>query len=332
MHKIKKYLLYLLKILLFVVLVFLVYYQIKSRGDADKLWENFIVNFTWHKIHFLLIAIFLMPLNWLLESLKWRTFIVNFQEDFTYSKALKSVFCGTFFAFITPNRIGEFGGRLHKIEKEYWPKALTAGFWGGVAQFLITFSIGIYMGWKAFLNLTGFEKNSTGVFLLALAIAAFSLLVFFKLKIFITLFQKIPFLWKKLAAFEFDFNMSIPDLFKVIFITLFRYLIYVNQYIFILYFFGVGAKYSVLFAAVSAMLFFHTAFPSVPFIDIGIKGNALLFLLKGSNTNEVAIALTVIAIWIINIILPALLGYIVFLRVKSRKKQQQATATSASVQ
>jgi uncharacterized membrane protein YbhN (UPF0104 family) len=329
-HKIKKYLLNFLKIGLFALLVFLVYYQLKSRGDAEQLWDNFVGQFSWSKLPYLLLAILLMPFNWMLESIKWRTFISRFQENFTFFRAFQSVFCGTFFAFITPNRIGEFGGRLHKIDKENWPKALTAGFWGGVAQFLITFSIGIYMGWKAFLNVTGLEKSSTWVFILALALAAFCLLVFFKLKLFIGLFQRFPRLHHKLAALEFDFDMKVSLLFRVIFITLIRYLVYVNQYIFVLYFLGVAAPYKVLFAAVSAMLFFHTAFPSVPFIDIGVKGNALLFLLKGQGNTEIAIALTVLLIWFINIIFPALMGYLVFLKVKASGKNTESSLKPAS--
>jgi len=303
--------------------VALIVLQVKSRGDSGSLWQNFIDHFTWRRFPLLLLGLGLMPLNWLLESIKWRTFIQTFQPDFSLKKSFQSILCGTFFAFITPNRIGEFGGRLNKIEKENWPKGLTAGFWGGIAQFLVTFSIGVYMGWKAFLNVTGFEKNSMGVLLAVLLLAGFLLFFFFKLKLFIQFFNKIPFLSKKIIGFQFDFEMPVGSLFKVLFITLFRYLIYVNQYILILLFFGIDTNYSILFAAVSAMLFFHTAFPSVPFIDIGIKGNALLILLKGQTTNDVAIALAVLLIWVINIIIPALVGYIIFAKVKAERKQEK---------
>lgn len=319
-HKIKKFLLTALKIVLFGLLVFLIVFQIKAKGDSGSLWENFVSHFSWRRFPLLIIAIALMPLNWLLESIKWRTFIITFQKDFSLSKAFQSILCGTFFAFITPNRIGEFGGRLNKIEKENWPKALTAGFWGGVAQFLVTFSIGVYMGWKAFLNITGLEKNGFGVLLAVLLLAGFLLFFFFNLKMFIGLFHKIPLLAKRLKGFQFDFEMPKKALVKVMSITLIRYLIYVNQYVLILFFLGIDTQYSVLFAATSAMLFFHTAFPSVPFIDIGIKGNALLILLKNQTNNDVAIALAVILIWIINIIIPAVIGYAIFAKVKAARK------------
>lgn len=298
----------------------MIYYQLKNRGDDGNLWENFMNQFSWKRVPFLIFAVALMPVNWFLEAIKWQTFISKFQSKFHITKSVESVICGTFFAFITPNRIGEFGGRLNKIEKENWPKALTAGFWGGVAQFLVTFSIGLYMGWKAFLNYTSLEKSSDWILILSLLIAVFSLFVFFKLKIFILLVDKIPWIAKKLKQFQFDFHMPRRSLFKVLFITLFRYLVYVTQYVYVLYFLGVGLDYMILFAAVSAMLFFHTAIPSIPFIDLGIKGNALLFLLKGQTSNDVAIALSVLIIWIINIIIPAVIGYFIFAKVKAVKE------------
>lgn len=301
----------------------LIVVQLKAREDSGSLWENFVNHFTWARLPLLFLGIVLMPFNWFLESVKWRILISNFQKDFTIKKSFLSILCGTFFAFITPNRIGEFGGRLNKIDKENWPKGLTAGFWGGIAQFLVTFSIGVYMGWKAFLNLTGFEKNSFGVLVVVLLLAGFLLFFFFKLKLFISFFNKIPFLSKRLKGFQFDFEVPVPSLVNVMGLTVFRYLIYVNQYILILMFFGIDTNYSILFAATSAMLFFHTAFPSVPFIDIGIKGNALLFLLKGQSSNDVAIALAVITIWILNIIIPALVGYVIFAKLKAARKQQK---------
>jgi uncharacterized membrane protein YbhN (UPF0104 family) len=96
----------------------MIYYQLQNRGDGVNLWENFINQFTWKRIPFFIFAIALMPVNWFLESIKWQTFISKFQSKFFILKSFESVICGTFFAFITPNRIGEFGGRLNKIEKE----------------------------------------------------------------------------------------------------------------------------------------------------------------------------------------------------------------------
>tara|TARA_B110000037_G_C17010938_1_gene461264 strand:- start:662 stop:850 length:189 start_codon:yes stop_codon:yes gene_type:complete len=53
-------------------------------------------------------------------------------------------------------------------------------------------------------------------------------------------------------------------------------------------------------------------FPSVPFIDLGVKGNALVLLLSILTDNELGIVLAVFSIWVINIIIPAIAGYYFF--------------------
>jgi hypothetical protein len=86
-----------------------------------------------------------------------------------------------------------------------------------------------------------------------------------------------------------------------------------------LYFFGVDISFEVLFSAVSTMLVIHTMIPSVPFVDLGIKGNALIILLQNLTINKLGIVLAVFSIWVINIIIPALVGYYFFATI--RKKQ-----------
>ncbi|MCB0510510.1 MAG: flippase-like domain-containing protein, partial [Bacteroidetes bacterium] len=120
----------------------LIYWQIKTRSADFNLIDAFKKGFAWDQFPFLLFAVLFMPVNIFLESLKWKVFVDQFQERFSITSSIKSMLCGSFFGFISPNRVGEFLGRLNRIEKENRSRALTAGYWGGIAQFIITFSIG----------------------------------------------------------------------------------------------------------------------------------------------------------------------------------------------
>ena len=80
-----------------------------------------------------------------------------------------------------------------------------------------------------------------------------------------------------------------------------------------MYFFGVDLPFEVLFASVSTMLVIHTMFPSVPFVDLGVKGNVLVLILSRHSNNELGVVLAVFAIWVFNIIIPALVGYYFFI-------------------
>src|SRR5690606_38544529 len=59
----------------------------------------------------LTVVLLLMLINWFTESLKWQYICLQFQP-ITLAKAIESVLCGLAWAVFTPNRIGEYGGRV----------------------------------------------------------------------------------------------------------------------------------------------------------------------------------------------------------------------------
>lgn len=55
--------------------------------------------------------LFLMPLNWAIETAKWQLLLSGTVSQ-SFGDALKSVLAGLNTGFVTPNRIGEFAGRI----------------------------------------------------------------------------------------------------------------------------------------------------------------------------------------------------------------------------
>jgi len=305
-------------------LVALIYWQVKSRSEEFNLLLAFHESFSWTKIPFLLIAILMLPLNILLETFKWKLLIEQFQENFTFKEALRSMLCGSFFGFISPNRVGEFLGRLRCIEKENRSRSLTAGYWGGLAQFIVTFGIGVYMGGRSIMNHMKHLDLSRSLDVytvpIAFGIIFMASIVYFNLKKVLQFVSKFPFLKQLTNKYPLEYDIPKRKLLQILFITLLRYLVYVTQYVFILYFFGVDLSFGVLFSSVSTMLIVHTLVPSVPFIDLGVKGTTLSIILINITNNELGVFLSVLSIWIINIIIPAIVGYYFFITNKISKQ------------
>jgi uncharacterized membrane protein YbhN (UPF0104 family) len=82
------------------------------------------------------IVVFLMFINWLLESLKWqylsRRLVISVWE------AVEAVFCGLTWAIFTPNRIGEYGGRVMFLPNRKRIHGVFAMAVGAFAQNVIT--------------------------------------------------------------------------------------------------------------------------------------------------------------------------------------------------
>lgn len=313
-----------LKVLLFILMSVLIYWQIKTRSADFNVIEAFKKGFAWDQFPFLLFAVLFMPVNIFLESLKWKVFVNQFQERFSITSSIKSMLCGSFFGFISPNRVGEFLGRLNRIDKDNRSRALTAGYWGGIAQFIITFSIGIYMGGRAIMHHVNINSLDKFTIPLAIVIIVFASTIYFNLKTVLAKISSFPYINKLTKKYPIEYDVPKSKLLLVLLITLFRYLVYVSQYVYLLYFFGVDLSYEVLFSSVCTMLVLHTMVPSVPFVDLGVKGNVLVLLLKNQTFNELGVLLAVFSIWIINIIVPAIVGYYYFVLAKRGAKQEES--------
>src|SRR6202000_1534574 len=87
----------------------------------------------------------LMLVNWLLESFKWR-YLTRKLEDISAWPAIEAVFCGLTWAIFTPNRLGEYAGRvlfLPSRKRVYGVFAMAVGSFG---QNVITNVVGLSAG------------------------------------------------------------------------------------------------------------------------------------------------------------------------------------------
>ena len=64
----------------------------------------------------LMIVVLLMPLNWFLEAVKWQR-LTEKSVVISLKTSLKSVLAGLSTGYITPNRIGDFAGRVLFLPK-----------------------------------------------------------------------------------------------------------------------------------------------------------------------------------------------------------------------
>ena len=123
------------------LLCYILFIQLNLKRVSIEEFYSIFYSLNYHNFLFGLLAFFLMPINWLLESFKWKKLVYTIQDNFTFFSAIRGVLIGVFFGFVTPNRIGEFGGRLFKIHEGNKVKALNLSLVGGFAQFVITFLV-----------------------------------------------------------------------------------------------------------------------------------------------------------------------------------------------
>jgi hypothetical protein len=104
---------------------------IRLAGSIPRLQVRWVV----------FIVLLLMLLNWFLESLKWK-YLVYPVEQISLRKAVESVFCGLTWAVFTPNRIGEYGGRVFFLSPRRRILGVVAMAVGAIGQMVITNLVG----------------------------------------------------------------------------------------------------------------------------------------------------------------------------------------------
>ncbi|MEZ4922282.1 MAG: hypothetical protein R2780_03850 [Crocinitomicaceae bacterium] len=89
-----------------------------------------------------LIALVLMPVNWILESLKWHLLVKDIEKT-SFTNSIVSVLAGISTGLLTPNRIGNFIGRTMSMEKVNRTKGILATIHSNLAQFSASVLFGV---------------------------------------------------------------------------------------------------------------------------------------------------------------------------------------------
>ena len=133
---------YLLKSILVIGMLVLLYLQIFRKDNINDLTHAFISSLNWSNSWLLVLTILLVPMNWFMESYKWKTIVSSF-SDTTLKESMKVILGGLSFGVLTPSRIGEYGGRFYMTEDEDRWKTLSATFVGSLSQNIITAMVGL---------------------------------------------------------------------------------------------------------------------------------------------------------------------------------------------
>ena len=253
--------------------------------------------------------------NWGIEARKWQLMMFQLQP-IKYWIAFKAVLSGVTFSLNTPNRIGEYGGRILFVKEGSRLKAISLSIAGSICQLAVT----LFMGCGGLVYLIYFSDFSHGLILglspllmkvfLALAIASSFIVMLFLLKLswIIQLAEKIKWLSGIVKYIKVLDNFSSGLLFKLLLLSFFRYLIFVIQYLFLIKVLQVETTWNQGFWIISLIFLVMAIIPSIAIAELGIRGkfSAALFGLYSANT--VGILGASFGIWLINLFIPAFAG------------------------
>ena len=320
---------YFLGPLLFIWLAFSLYQQVTQQPHLERSWQQLMPGLSGEQSWKFWVILLLMMVNWGVEARKWQVLMKPLQR-ITWWKAYKATLTGLAFALNTPNRVGEYGGRVLYIEEGKRLRAISLTIVGSMSQFLITLLFGcgglIYLlnlspGTTAFNNS---ESYSFWIGLLLNIVAAgcvVGLLVYFKLGWLIRMIDKLPALKKLTPHIAVLEQLNHGFLLRLCSLSVTRYIVFVFQYVLMLQLMQVEVSVWQAFWLVTVMFLILAAVPTIALAEVGLRGQVSLELFGLFSSNKIAIIAAAAGIWFINLIVPALMGSLLILSIKIFKNK-----------
>jgi hypothetical protein len=284
------------------VFVFSVYYVINEIGDARVIVSIEDI-FQKTKINYFILAVCLMPINWGLEAIKWK-YLIRKTESISFLMSLKSVLSGVCISIFTPNRVGEFAGKVFYLKTSEKAKATIASFIGSSLQLLVTIfagSLAILFYYKRH-KTTLLFKEIINFNHLYLSIS----IVLFIIVLALVVYQKTLFIPLELKEKIMQFERK--ELYSVFFLSAIRYLIFSCQYYLVLLMFNIDIGFLNSFILIALTFLVSAVIPTFALTEIVVRSASSIYFFSMATSNSNAIASSSITLWVINLAIPALIG------------------------
>lgn len=255
----------------------------------------------------------LMLLNWGLEAIKW-SFLMRKVEVLTLWRAIESVFCGLTWAIFTPNRIGEYGGRVFFLSPNRRAIGVVAMAVGNVGQLVLKNILGVTSICIFVFRFTPIDQFLfSALCLLAVVFVMFFIIFYFNIKWVygILISMKLTRKYKRFYAVLARYKKM--ELLKILLLCFARYAVFSLQYLIVFSWFIPEIRLSDVFMLINILFFVQSFLPSLDLVDIGTKSITGVFFFRYVTPHNTAVVACIASIWLINIIIPAILGsYFVF--------------------
>jgi uncharacterized membrane protein YbhN (UPF0104 family) len=309
-------------------LLLLLYYQLSVKIAVALSFNQFIDSLKIESIELISLVLLLMMINWGIEALKWKILLEE-TEPQSFLRSFKSVLSGVSSSMFLPNRAGDFFGRMIYLKKEVRLKSVSLSAYGSIAQWIATLVCGAL---SLLLSFTLSYPTAIGsffmqfLFYVVIAGSLFSLLIYYKINRMALLIRNITFLQGIISKFGFG-KISVSVSNQVLILSFFRYFVFVIQYYLLMRAFNIDIPVAKAFILISLILLIITLIPTITLSEIGVRGNVALFFLIPYTNNEWGIVFFALMIWVINLVIPALIGGVFIIQHKpSNKIYEEALA------
>jgi MFS family permease len=324
---IKIFLNYVLGPLLFIWLSYSVFKQIKNQPNLEGSWLNIKASFTDSRVLNFILVFVLMFVNWSLEALKWKISVQGVQPV-SFFRSLKAIFSGVSFSVTTPNRTGEYLGRVLYMDDGNRLKVISLTILGSISQLLVTIFFGLLGLLILRPGITNMHLSSWMEWIKDLGIIGASLafvvltVFYFRIGWLVKWIDKIPAIKKYIWLINELEKTDTTLLMRLLSISMLRYFVFATQYFLLFRFFGVEVNWWQGFWATAIVFFVMAITPTIELFEVVKKMYITKEIFAIFTVNTLAIGFVTTTIWFINLVIPATIGSLLILGIKFFKKDE----------
>jgi len=340
--KIRKRINLVFKIIMISLVYLFLFFELSKNNQS--IWQGIFSKTNYLQMNYIWFALFLMPVNWLIESVKWR-YLVRKIERVKIWDAFQAVLAGTAISIFTPNRIGDYLGRIFILKEGDRIDGTVATIVGNISQLIVTIimgSIAIFYFMDDIDNYF-FGPHSNLSIYLRILIIIIDVLVLYTFFLFPELEKKLN---KDFEIFRYPIIRHLnllseyksSELINVLLFSLLRFMIYSFQFylLFLAFHIHLGFTEGILF--VFLIFFGITIIPSIALAELGIRGIISIFIFNVLWANdfiekdiETSLVSATSLLWLINLAIPAIIGGLFIFKLRFLRKSDILKANTESL-
>lgn len=300
------------KVLISSLAIGFIAYKLNQRQSDLSLFLDHLLSLSFSEIalKFLIPSIALMILNWWMEVVKWKK-LLDTNVEISWRISIKAVLSGTTIGVFSPNRMGEFVGRVLALKPEQRIKGSLLSMVNGLSQSLATFTFGVF---GLLILVEEFAKVPLGfvgtkILQLTLVIAV---VLAFTIYLRMNMLVKLPLRWKALAKYQHYFEVFTAvdaHLLKQLFnLSMVRFLTFILQYVVVFSLLLSSPNLLQVLVGSVLTLFSSTLLPFLPIPDLLVRESMALSYFQLYDFDPLIVSVAVLVVWLVNVALPALIG------------------------
>ena len=318
---------YILGPLLFIVLAYIIYEKVETQQDLPQKINLLKNTFSKKNAWEIILLFLLLCTNWSIEARKWQLLMRPVQRV-SFITSVKAILSGLALSLFLPNGFGEYPGRALYMKEGNRLRSIALNVAGSMAQLIVTLIAGIIsliylknFTWDKAQPIEGLSVLwLNGIISMIIMGTVILIITYFRLSWLTHLAEKIPFVQRYKFLIENIETFHWKELTEILSLSCIRFIVFAVQYIIVLHMFEVKINLVDAFCTICVLFLFLAILPTIPFADLGIRGEAGSQLFGMITQDAFGIIITIAVIWFVNLIIPSAAGSLFLLSIKLFKK------------